>query len=267
MKLFLKILLIVTWISLAAGAVVLMSFANKSHNLQRCLGITVNIDYQGCEQLITPEIVKSQLQKEFGKFDNKLLGEISVETINRFLKKNQYLDHTDVHLTVEGRLVADATQCNPVLRVITNEGKSYYIDGNGKIMAADPRFPVRVVVASGNISMAGNVLGKNIKSLFEGKKKTPPEITNLGNAFRVSVALSGDSIMKALTEQIYIPASGEITLLTKTGNHTVVLGNTSDLEEKFEKLGTFYRLGLPKVGWEKYKSINVAYKNQVICTK
>jgi cell division protein FtsQ len=267
MKLFLKILLIITWIALVAGAVVLMSFANKSHSLQRCSGITVNIDYHHGEPLITPDIIKSQLQKEFGKFDNKLLGDISVEQVNSFLRKNQYLEKSDVHLSVEGQLVADVRQNNPILRVITIDGRSYYIDGKGRIMQADPKFPVRVVIASGFIGLENQPQGKNIKSFFDGKKKIAPELLNLDKAFKVSLALADDSIMKALTEQIYIPTDGKVAILTKTGTHTVVLGNATDLEEKFSKLLTFYKYGLPKVGWEKYRSINLAFKNQVICSK
>jgi cell division protein FtsQ len=267
MKLFLKILLIVTWIALAAGAVVLMSFANKSHNLQRCLGVTVNLDFNDGDQLITPEIIKSQLLKEFGKFENKLLGDISIEKTNEFLKENQYIERCDVHLTVEGRLVVNIKQCNPVFRVLTPAGQSYYVDDRGKIMTADPHFPVRVMIASGFIGTGNNPQGKFIKSLTVGKKKIAPEIINLANAYKVATAVSNDSIMKALTEQIHISDEGIITLLTKTGTHTVTIGDAANLEEKFAKLETFYMSAMPKVGWERYKSINLAYQNQVICTK
>lgn len=267
MKLFLKILFIITWAALVAGAVVLMSFANKSHNLQRCTGITVTVDYHEGEHMVTPEILKSQLQKEFGKFENKLLGDISVDQINDFLRKNQYLDESDVHLSVEGQLVANVTQCNPVLRVTTIDNKNYYIDRNGKIMLADPKYPVRVVVANGFIGLGNRPQGKNLESFFKAKKKIAPELLNLDKAFKISLALANDSVMKALTEQIYILADGEVTILTKTGNHKVVLGDATDLEEKFAKLLTFYKQGLPKVGWAKYKSINLTYKNQVICSK
>ena len=267
MKMFLKILLIITWIGLAAGAAVLMGFANQSHNQQRCTGITVNVDCNGNEQLVTPEIIKSQLKKEFGKFENKLIGDISIEAINRFLGKNQYIDHSDVHLTVEGQLVADLSQCVPVLRIVTLTGQSFYIDNKGKVMRADPDFPVRVVVATGAIATGTNPIGKNISSWTEGKKNIAPEILNLSKAFQVAAAISNDSIMKALAEQIYVSPEGEIKLLTKAGSHIVLIGDASNLEEKFEKLEAFYRSGLPKIGWNRYKTINLAYKNQVICTK
>jgi cell division protein FtsQ len=47
-----------------------------------------------------------------------------------------------------------------------------------------------------------------------------------------------------------------------------VFGDAKDFEEKFEKLKTFYTEGLNKTdGWNKYSTINIKYKNQVVCTK
>ena len=43
---------------------------------------------------------------------------------------------------------------------------------------------------------------------------------------------------------------------------------TEAYEEKFEKLKMFYTEGLNKTdGWNKYSTINIKYKNQVVCTK
>ncbi|HOW29930.1 MAG TPA: hypothetical protein PLP88_00040 [Bacteroidales bacterium] len=267
MKLFLKILLIIVWTALVAGAIVLMSFANKSHDLERCQGLEVKIDYPGDGRLTTPDIVKSQLVKEFGKFENKLISDISVEKINRFLGQNQYLSKCDVHLTVEGLLVANVTQNDPILRVMTDGGKSYYIDSEGNIMLANPVFPVRVMVAGGFINMGNNPQGKNISSFSKSTKNISQGLINLLNCHKVSQAITHDSIMMALTEQLFAEADGNIKLLTKTGHHIVNLGNADNLAEKFLKLETFYRSVMPKVGWDRYKSINLAYKNQVICTK
>jgi cell division protein FtsQ len=38
------------------------------------------------------------------------------------------------------------------------------------------------------------------------------------------------------------------------------------LDVKLENLKLFYQKALPKVGWERYSSINLKYKNQIVCT-
>ncbi|MBL0100570.1 MAG: hypothetical protein IPP49_11445 [Saprospiraceae bacterium] len=38
------------------------------------------------------------------------------------------------------------------------------------------------------------------------------------------------------------------------------------MEAKFNKLKIFYRDGLPKLGWSRYKTLNLKYANQVTGT-
>jgi len=51
------------------------------------------------------------------------------------------------------------------------------------------------------------------------------------------------------------------------GNHTIVFGSADQIENKFEKLKTFYIKGLNAVGWEQYKKINLKYEGQIVAEK
>lgn len=59
----------------------------------------------------------------------------------------------------------------------------------------------------------------------------------------------------------------EIELIPRVGDHTILFGSPDDAAEKFDKLLTFYRHGLRNIGWQEYRTINVKYRNQVVCTK
>lgn len=59
----------------------------------------------------------------------------------------------------------------------------------------------------------------------------------------------------------------QIELIPRTGRHTVLFGSPDDTEAKFAKLLTFYRNGLRNIGWEKYRTIDVRYDGQVVCTE
>ena len=59
-----------------------------------------------------------------------------------------------------------------------------------------------------------------------------------------------------------------IELFPAIGNQKIVFGNAKDVAEKFNKLKLFYTEGLNKSdSWTKYSSINLKYKNLVVCTK
>ena len=39
------------------------------------------------------------------------------------------------------------------------------------------------------------------------------------------------------------------------------------LDRKFDKLMRFYRNGLSTIGWDEYRTIDIRYKDRVICKK
>lgn len=59
----------------------------------------------------------------------------------------------------------------------------------------------------------------------------------------------------------------ELTLVPRSGDFRIVFGETDDADAKLDKLMKFYRDGLENIGWDRYGTINLKYKNQVVCTE
>ncbi len=57
----------------------------------------------------------------------------------------------------------------------------------------------------------------------------------------------------------------KLELIPRSGSHTIVFGTLDDVEGKLERCRTFYKEVLPSQGWNKFKSINIEYKNQIVC--
>lgn len=266
MKIFLKILLLVLWLGLAAGAVVLMSFSNRNHEIKPCTGLVVELREAGPDPLFTANDLKKQLTERFGKMEKQVLADIEVEKIISFLAKNPSIDYVDAHITVEGKVVVEVTPCQPLVRIISREGISFYLDVNGKLIPANPYYPSRVVVANGEFDIPLKT-GKNIFREKGGRVEASPQAKSLADIHMLAGLMQSDSVLNALIEQIYIKADGNIRLATKAGNHSIEFGDTSDALQKFDNLKIFYKQGLPRTGWQKYRVINLTYKNQVVCTK
>ena len=84
----------------------------------------------------------------------------------------------------------------------------------------------------------------------------------------VATLVLADSTLNVLVQQVNVNAEQELELFPAAGNHKVVLGNSEDLAVKFNKLKLFYTEGLNKTNsWQKYSTINLKYKNLVVCTK
>jgi cell division protein FtsQ len=60
---------------------------------------------------------------------------------------------------------------------------------------------------------------------------------------------------------------GEISLrmIPRSGNFEIEFGILDKCDKKLAKLHKFYEKGLPYVGWERYKVVDVRYDKQIIC--
>ena len=57
----------------------------------------------------------------------------------------------------------------------------------------------------------------------------------------------------------------ELDLIPRSGRFKIRFGRLEYVAEKFEKLNEFYRHGLPQIGWDKYRMIDVRFSDQVVC--
>jgi cell division protein FtsQ len=71
----------------------------------------------------------------------------------------------------------------------------------------------------------------------------------------------------AQVEQLMITPDRRFEFVPKLGDQVIVFGEGTDIEKKFTKLLAFYKEGLNKVGWNKYSRINIAFENEVVCTR
>lgn len=266
MKILVKILLIILWIAIAAGVVVMMSFANVTHQVKKCRGITCTIDYKGVQPLMSGNELIADINRKFGKPQSKTLGEIDIAGITALVAKNPYLENTDVLLTVEGEILIKADQCIPLIRYFTPAGQQHYIDHNGRIMPVDAEYPYKALIATGHIESPLKD-GKNIFSVSDSNYKLRNQLKSLYDLHTLAGIIVTDTTLNALIEQIYVLPNGKIQLVTKAGSHLVLFGDTTDAAEKLENLKYFYKYGLVKTGWNKYGKINLEYKNQIVCTK
>jgi cell division protein FtsQ len=80
-------------------------------------------------------------------------------------------------------------------------------------------------------------------------------------------AINKSDFWKAQIVQINVNRDRHIELVPRVGNHLLILGSADDLENKLDRLFNFYGKGLDKIGWNKYRSVSVAYANQIVCKK
>jgi cell division protein FtsQ len=56
-------------------------------------------------------------------------------------------------------------------------------------------------------------------------------------------------------------------LVPRLGEQIILFGTGEDASEKLEKLKAFYLQVVKQAGWDTYKTINLKFDNQVVCSK
>jgi cell division protein FtsQ len=266
MKKFLKILEIAAWVLMTAGLFVLLGFTSTEHNSEVCKKYIIRINYGKADILITQEDIYSVVKSTGNLLKGQHLGTIDFERIERAIRRESYVANAQAYMTLGGVVEIDVVQSQPILRIFNDKGESFYLDGQGNLMPLNPAFSARVLVATGSI---GESFSKKTCYLTDSvRKKDSAEYKSvMNNLYKIATFITQDKFLIAQIEQIYVEPNGEFELIPRVGAHTILMGGADNLEDKFERLFVFYRMGLSKTGWNKYNIINIKFKNQVVCSK
>jgi cell division protein FtsQ len=89
----------------------------------------------------------------------------------------------------------------------------------------------------------------------------------LDDLYNMAKFMGTDSLWNSQIDQLYVTTGNEINLVPKIGNGLVLFGTTDDMQEKFVKLRAFYKHAVSVGTLNVYQTINLKFKNQVVCTK
>lgn len=235
MKKILSVIVAVVFFCYLVFSVILM---NGKEEDGVCRQVTVVVKDSADRHFIDRKDVLSILKNTSLYPINQRLRDINTEKIERKVADNELIDRVSVYKTPSGNINIEVTQKTPVLRVFSTQG-SYYIDEHGHIMPVSPRYATYLPIASGNIE----------KSFAT---------TDL---YKFALFLQKHDFWNNQIEQIYVYPNKEVELIPRVGDHRIFLGSFDDFREKMDHLQLFYEQAIPKVGWEKYRIINLKYKN------
>jgi len=266
MKKFLKILEIAAWVLMTGGLFTLLGFTTTEHNSDVCKKYIIRIDYGKADVLVTEGDIYTVVKSTGNILKRQHLGSIDFERIEHEIKRQSYVANAQAYMTLDGIVEIDVVQRQPILRIFNEKGESFYLDGLGNLMPLNPTFSARVLVATGFIL---EPFSEKVCYLTDSvRKKDSMEYHSvMNNLYKLSAYITKDKFLKAQIEQIFVDPNGEFELIPRVGAHTILMGGADNLEDKFERLFVFYRMGLSKTGWSRYNIINIKFKNQVVCSK
>ena len=260
-----RIKYIILWTFVIIYLAMALSFVAEKHQRLVCNQIEVHILDSTRNAFISSNSVRNLLQKKGINLIGKNFADINLKNLEATLNNCPPIEKTEIYKTIGGKVVIEVRQRNPILRVIDANNTSYYIDNRGYVMRLSGNYTSRVIIANGDIHCAVPDNGK--LSVLDVEKYSKDNHYLLADLFKLAYFIADDDFWSAQIQQIYVNSSGDFELIPRVGAQVILFGDYTDCEGKFDNLMCFYKNALPVVGWNKYESINLKYKGQVICTK
>lgn len=215
---------------------------NKNH--AQCTGVDFVVTDSTHAGFITAAEAERLLKAAKAYPVGKEMDSFKSKDIENVLLKNPFVKAVTAYKTAGNHMCVIIEQRLPLLRVIAENGEDYYVDENGYPMNASG-YVADLAVATGDIDK--NFTKKNLVAL---------------GLFLRNNAFWNDQI-----EQINVTSDKKIELVPRVGDQIIRFGTADNLEKKFRNLMVFYQKVMPEVGWNKYKTIDVSLRNQIVCKK
>jgi cell division protein FtsQ len=217
-----------------------------------CKDVLVKVDHNDELYFLNENDIMKLLTKHGSNvLVNKKISEINLQELERSIELSDFVDKAEVFTNFEGAIKVKVIQKKPQYRIFNNQGVSYYISKNGTYIPFSSNFTPRLIVATGNVPFAKNIeeepVNKSLKTLIDFIQK--------------------DEFLNALIGSVHVNSKKEFVLIPKIDGHKIEFGNTNNMETKFKNLKIFYKKALPNSAWEKYETINLKYKGQIVCSK
>ena len=254
-----KVLFISMWLVIATGMVILLAAAVRKQKNNHCKDYSITIKGTQNNFFINEKDVQQLIMVGTnGTIKGQPLSSFNLHQLEQLLEDNTWINDAELYFDNRDVLHITVKEREPIARIFTTTGSSFYIDSKGKHMPLSERMSARVPVFTGFPSK--NIASKNDQKLLDEVRLTAKFIFN-------------DPFWMAQTAQIDITPVPSISsewnfeMIPVVGNHTVKLGDGENIDEKFHRLMVFYKQILSKTGFDKYKMIDVQYAGQVVASK
>lgn len=251
-----KIFFALLWLTVGTGTTVLLVAGVRKHDAKKCKDIKIKIS--GIENAEEKFVDENDIRNTIKSICNenpigKTISSFNLSKIESELEKSKWVKNAELFFDNNNILKVSLQEREPVARVFTLTGTSFYIDTALAMLPLSDKLSARLPVFTGFPS--DNVVLSAADSLL------------LGGIKNISISIQKDSFRMAMIEQVDITPQRTFEMIPKIGNHLIEFGYAEDIEEKFNKLQLFYKQVIVKTGWSKYSVINVEYKNQLVARR
>lgn len=250
-----RVLAVAAWCVAGLGLCILLGAAMKDRSLNSCRGY--DIDINGSDQanwfIDKKDLVNIITNNGTTAIRGRQLRRFDLRALEQKMEKDVWIADAQLFFDNQGILQVRVTERSPVARVFSVNGRSFYLDTALKVLPISDKMVARLPVFTGFPPVGERVLRKD--------KPLARSIVEL------SGYISSNPFWMAQVAQMDIRNGDQFDMVPVVGNQVIEFGDVDDYEGKFNRLKNFYQQVLAKAGLEKYSTIRLQFKDQVVAVK
>jgi cell division protein FtsQ len=239
------------WIAAGIATIVLLGAAMRTKNHKICVEVDVKIKGDVQHTFVDEEAIKKMMNSNGELVGREMIG-IDLKALETLVEKNEWIRNAEMFFDNKQVLNVTIEEREPIARIFTNMGSSFYLDTSGMKLPLSEKISARVVAFTGCPELKEKMVARDSAVM--------KDVLTIANY------IMADSFWMAETAQINMNEQGKFELIPVIGNHIVELGSAENLEEKLNRLYSFYHQVFAK-GGDKYEKLNVEFEGQVVATK
>ena len=241
MKIFKKILMVMTNIIFLSLLIILFGSSDKAFKKYKIISDSTFVPKDKIVSILDNYFTKESLNINFNDLEKKI-------------KSNPHIKKVTLYKDLTGNLNVIVNQFQPIARIVYENKSKKYFDIDGEIFPTSLGYSHRVLLIF--LKSKINFLNNNLNNTEFG--------VDLLNMVKY---IESDKFLSKIVSEIEVDNFKNIIIRPQISKQKIIFGYPDDLVNKFRKIKIFYDDIAPAKGWNTYSSVNVKYRNQIICDK
>ncbi len=246
-----KVLRFSVGVLLVAIFMVALIAASRQQNNKTLKGLEVHLnDEREFSFLQRKDIENLLLNNRHINLSQTSIANLDLKRMEDIARTNAWVAQADIYVDNKQVLQVNIVQRTPVARIFDMNGASYYMDSTLHTMPVSQGYAYAAPVFT-NVPVSRN----------DSANKAM-----LGKIAHMSTVLGNDSFWHAQITQVEVQPDQTFVLIPLMGNQRILAGDTSAMTTKLGHLMAFYKNVSNKIGWDKYETLDLRFKDQVVAS-
>lgn len=240
------------WCLAGAGMIALLVAAVSKQDDEVCKGYEIRI-HGASEQLFLEQADIVEMLDANTTIQGAPVAELDLRKMEERLERHAWIRSAQLFVDNNSILKISVDEREPIARIFTQNGNSFYIDSACGQLPLTDKIAVRLPVFTGfpadreKLNKADRQLMRQVKAISEYINKS--------------------KFWSAQVTQIDITPQRNFEMVPTVGNHVIEFGDGNNVEDKFNRLMVFYQQVMSKMGLNGYEKVSVEFARQVVGKK